>query len=766
MSSIKRRYFLQGAGAALAALGLSQFDLIRQGDRYGRVLAQPTARKLALLVGINAYPPGVSSLRGCVTDVEMQRELLVHRFGFNPADILEVTDQAATRQGILEAFEAHLIQQAQPGDVVVFHFSGHGSLVVDPDPIPLPRTDQYAGVEGYNGTMLPYDGRVNIQGNQVNDIMGKTLFLLMSALQTDQVTVMLDSCHSGGGTRGDLQFRAVESRVATGEAGPSEAELAVQAHWLERLEWSPEDLKARRSDGIAKGVALGSAQANQLAADASFGRGGQGQFFAGAFTYALTRYLWQQPGSLPLRRVFVDLARSTRDVARSSHVDQVPVYAVAPDSNHEQQPLYFLTPQTPAAEAGLLGTTDSGEVRFWLGGVSSQSLDAFESGAIFSLIDPQGNEVGQVEQLRREGLVGFGRMIGAGRSLPPSGALLRERVRGVPADLTLRLGLDPSLGADGEEVRSRLSAVPRVEPVVVNGQESPHFLMGRMTPTGLTLAQENGVTSVGAVGSLGLFTPSLIPIRDSFGATTESVAAAVDRLRPQFQLLLAGRILGAVLNSDTSNLNVAVSIQPVRGSSRAVGITNSRGSRGPDLTVQRLDSDPLSLRSGQEITIQVTNQENRDIYVGVLAIGSSGRITVLHPTDWDAPEAASLLAAGQYLTAPELSAPRDASRDYCANPSEDFHLCLTGAGYVEILTIASTTPLRDVLRGLQQIASSRGTRSGDPVGLGANEALSVVTDLLGEFDRNTRADVEVRSGVQAVDVNQMAALSTMIEIVD
>nr|WP_277882112.1 caspase family protein [Phormidium tenue] len=121
-----------------------------------------------MLVGVNHYPTGVTSLRGCLTDGRMQKELLVHRFGFDPANILTLENQAATRQNLLDAFESHLIDQAQPGDVVVFHFSGHGSLVRDPDPIASAN-----GASGYNGSLLPYDARLNLQGNQVNDIMGK-----------------------------------------------------------------------------------------------------------------------------------------------------------------------------------------------------------------------------------------------------------------------------------------------------------------------------------------------------------------------------------------------------------------------------------------------------------------------------------------------------------------------------------------------------------------------------------------------------------------
>ncbi|MBD2110323.1 MULTISPECIES: caspase family protein [Cyanophyceae] len=759
MSSFKRRRFLQVAGSALAAIGLSQMNVRQQGDRYARALAQPTPRKLALLVGVNQYPAGVTSLRGCLTDVRMQKELLVHRFGFDPANILTLENQAATRQNLLDAFETHLIDQAQPGDVVVFHFSGHGSLVRDPDPIAIAN-----GASGYNGSLLPHDARLNLQGNQVNDIMGKTLFLLMANLKTDQVTVMLDSCHSGGGTRGELIMRAVESQVALGDAAPSALELAEQDRWLTRLGWSHAQLKTERSKGIARGVALGSAQANQLAADASFGEG-VGQFYAGAFTYALTRYLWQQPGSLPLDRVFVDLSRSTRDVANSARIVQSPIYEVEPGRNFGQEPLFFSRPQSPAAEAVVVGTEASGEVKFWLGGVSSQSLSAFESGAIFSVVDSNGNEIGQVEQTRRVGLEGYGTLADGTRGQIAAGQLLRERVRGVPTDLTLRVGLDNSLGAELETARSQLATFNRIQPVAIDSGQSPHYLLGRMTEQGLAIAATEAVQNVGQLGSVGLFTPGLSAIRDSFGEPNEPIAAAIQRLNPTLKLLLAGQVLRSVLNSDTSHLNVDVVVQPVN-STVAVGRSASGRGGQSELIAQRLEGSGQTLRSGSEIVVTVTNGEFRSLYIAVLAIGSSGSMSVLHPTDWDAPESESLLEPGQQLDIPRQEAGRDPNRSYCSNPSEAFHLCLSSSGYAEILTLVSTSPLRDALRGLQQIAVANNTRSGDPIGLQNDNPVNVIETLLGDIDRSTRSSNSLRGDVRGVDTTQLAALSTLIQVVE
>ena len=119
---------MQRAGWTLAALGLIEAGWLRLGDRYYQALAQPGSRKLGLLIGINQYQKN-PALAGCLTDVELQRELLIHRFGFHPSDILTLTDEQASREQIETAFLKHLTEQAQPGDVVVFHFSGYGRRV-------------------------------------------------------------------------------------------------------------------------------------------------------------------------------------------------------------------------------------------------------------------------------------------------------------------------------------------------------------------------------------------------------------------------------------------------------------------------------------------------------------------------------------------------------------------------------------------------------------------------------------------------------------
>lgn len=405
MSRISRRQFFQFAGSTLTTIGLSQFNIQRLGDRYGKVLAQSTPRKLALLVGINKYSSS-KPLQGCVNDVELQRHLLIHRFGFNPKDIYTLTDEKATREGILQAFEEYLIKQTKPGDVVVYHYSGHGSRVRDPDPIIVSSSTDGSGL---NGTFVPVDGNLPAgypeQGGVVQDIMGHTLFLLMSAVQTENFTAVLDSCYSGGASR---KFR-VRSREGGSKVLISPQEKSYQEKWLSRLNLSREEFVKRYRAGVAKGVVLAATDPRQTAADAQFNG-----FFAGAFTYQLTQYLWQQTGT-PESAIAYVIPTVKKDF------DQTPGYEVKVGSGYEKQPIYFIKNQSLTANA-VITEVKGNQANLWLGGLDSEGMAALDTGTVFNIIDAKGNVSGKVTLRSRDGLIGIGTVEG----VVQPGVLLRK----------------------------------------------------------------------------------------------------------------------------------------------------------------------------------------------------------------------------------------------------------------------------------------------------------------------------------------------------
>ncbi|HEY9662450.1 MAG TPA: caspase family protein, partial [Allocoleopsis sp.] len=289
---LKRRAFLQRSALALAALGLSEAGFFAWSDRYQQVLAQPTRRKLALLVGINQYPDQVcdcsplkgAALTGCLTDVELQRELLIHRFGFQPSDILTLTDQEATRQAIESAFLFHLVEQAQSGDVVVFHFSGLGSQIHDE-----------AGTEVQN-SLVPVDGLLpTVENPVVNDVLEDTLALLLRSLATDQVTTILDTSQADLGRvlQGNLRIRSRPNALA---GQPHAEELALQERLISRTRLDRAKIRSQWQSGQVPGVLLTAARANQIATEAQWNG-----FSAGLFTYALTQQLWWTTPATTLR---------------------------------------------------------------------------------------------------------------------------------------------------------------------------------------------------------------------------------------------------------------------------------------------------------------------------------------------------------------------------------------------------------------------------------------------------------------------------------
>ena len=719
----------------LATPGLSQQDFLEQANLYRQLLSQNTSRKLALLIGINNYAPGIRSLNGCLTDLEMQRELLIHRFGFNPEDIREVKDLEATRKGILAAFEEHLIQQAKPGDVVVFHFSGHGGQVMDPTPI---------GNRRFNSTFVPYDHAIQ-QPNVVSDIMGRTLFLLMSAIRTEYLTVVLDCCHAGGGTRGNLVIRSARSTLAENFSASLE-ELEYQQRWLAELKLSPEEFPRRREQGIANGVALSAAKDDQFATDAPFG-----DFSAGAFSYLLTRYLWQQTRNDAVGKVFTNLALRTHDVAQSSKILQDPNLEVKPESNNDKQLFYFSEQVTLGAE-GVIRNLKDDQIEFWLGGVASQTLESFQSGSIFSLIDNQGQEIGLIEQQSRVGLIGYGKVVqNTSHNVVKPGVLLRERVRGIPTNLTLKVGLDASLGAEEAQAQTAIQTVRRIEVVPVTQQNVVDYLLGRVTEDDFHHLQQQRIPNPPPVGAIGLFTAGREFVPNSFGRAGESVEEAVQqRLRTRLKSLLAGRMLQMLVTGESSSLKVTTIIQSVDSTATA-NIVSSRG----NLEVQsRQFIQTVQFQAGTNIQVQVQNHENRNLYISVVLIDSSGDLIVLFPRDWDAPEDAALVPSGDRITVPK--------------PEDNFKFHLRGpAGILEVLVLASVKPVRNALRGLQNIARSRNVGRGSPLGLSEDEPVEVMENLLGDLDEMARASLDIISTeVQAVDTTQLAAISAMIEVVE
>ncbi|MGB0383671.1 MAG: caspase family protein [Ardenticatenaceae bacterium] len=154
----------------------------------------------ALLIGINEYAhPPIRRLEGSVNDVEAIEQLLMEHFAVPQGHIRTLTNAQATHEAIKRTFREHLIGHAkmweaaggsQPPPAFLFHYSGHGAQMPD---------STESEPDGYHETIVPYDSRTP----GVFDIPDWELRELLDELgsYSDNITVILDCCHSGSGIR-------------------------------------------------------------------------------------------------------------------------------------------------------------------------------------------------------------------------------------------------------------------------------------------------------------------------------------------------------------------------------------------------------------------------------------------------------------------------------------------------------------------------------------------------------------------------------------
>ncbi len=768
MNNLSRRQFFQVAGGALGAIGLNQLTLSHRANTYGRALAQATPRKVALLVGVNDYSR--SSLSGAINDVELQKHLLIHRFGFNPADVHTLQNEQASRRDILGAFNEYLYEPASTGDVVVFHFSGHGDRVRESE-LMREFTNRLARNcidtnDGkpicYNTAIAPYHYEEE-DTDTVQDIMGHTLLLMRAALakKTENVTFVLDCCYAGGGKRGNAVMRSLNDPIVAVAPSISDSEWETQQEWLSRLGWSFDNFAEAIASPTGQGYFVGAAKLDQLAADYSFNG-----FVAGAFTYLLTQHLWQATESLS--DTIHTIASSLTQLNEHS---QTPDYDPQPSSTRSasERPIYHIAPVSPPAEAIVLppsasvspgksmfksGMTEGGlskgeaitenRVRLWLGGLDPQRLEAFDQGAVFSLIDRQTGsllgEIQQVEGTRRE-LTTEGILVSNSRGLSTTdlaGQLLQERTRGIPDKVILKIALDNTLTPTEQQFATgELSRSPSYEISPITPGRAVHVMLGRYTEViDQFLASHQLASKAQSVGSIGLFSPAQLPIlAGSFGPVGESIEAAIARLKPRFVSLHIGRMLALMVNGQASQLNVSV-VADHRGSRSG---TTTRGGSPEDIIIPKQSEQGIEQVSvGNQISITVKNNESIALHFGLLAIDVTGEVLVLFPPTSDDPNIDLIESKG--FETKTLNA-------------------VEPVGIVELLVLASPQSLVGPLETLRDTAALRGAEV---------SAADVMSDLFGAMDTRrgaTGETTETIEGTRLLDVDDVAVLSVLFEIV-
>jgi predicted phosphodiesterase len=276
----------------------AQQETVADGNTTAMTNPPLLNRKLhALLIGVDCYLPNelpdggfYPSLGGCVRDINHVETFLTNRLGLSQDQIIKLTASNGktdkptesekdwpTYENMVKAFQ-EITRRANSGEQVYIHYSGHGGRSVTSFP-------QLKGDKGLDESLVPTDIG-NSEARYLRDVEMAHLLKEMSDKKL-VVTLVLDSCHSGGATRG-FSGGAVRGISSIDSTKRPSASLAGTPEELAAT-WLSVSANQSRSAKIGAGWApevsgvllLAACRADELANEAAF----EGSERNGALTY-------------------------------------------------------------------------------------------------------------------------------------------------------------------------------------------------------------------------------------------------------------------------------------------------------------------------------------------------------------------------------------------------------------------------------------------------------------------------------------------------
>ncbi|KAI0825525.1 hypothetical protein BC629DRAFT_5088 [Irpex lacteus] len=183
----------------------------------------------ALLVGIRNYPlQDWPPAAGAHSDLRNVFKYLTHDMNTPQEHILRLQDDAATREGIISTFKSHLIDNPKisRGDALLFYYSGHGSYVKAPTGWTIVKGVGDDRSDDMIEVILPYDENApnSHDGSPTCAIPDRTLAAFLDAAAAKHgrnITVILDCCSSGHGTRADTRLQLDGEDLISRDIDPS-----------------------------------------------------------------------------------------------------------------------------------------------------------------------------------------------------------------------------------------------------------------------------------------------------------------------------------------------------------------------------------------------------------------------------------------------------------------------------------------------------------------------------------------------------------------
>ena len=142
-------------------------------------------------------------------DVQDMIAMLRTHAGVSPENIIQRTEQAATRENVITAFD-ELDQKEDEDTIVIFYYSGHGGQTPDHDGDESDGRDEFIAM--YDTDRTP-DGFERV-------LTDDDLQALLALLESQHIIIIIDACYSGGMIGSAIQSLALGDLQRRGLAYP------------------------------------------------------------------------------------------------------------------------------------------------------------------------------------------------------------------------------------------------------------------------------------------------------------------------------------------------------------------------------------------------------------------------------------------------------------------------------------------------------------------------------------------------------------------
>ncbi|HEY8226485.1 MAG TPA: caspase family protein [Pyrinomonadaceae bacterium] len=578
--------------------------------------------KRALLVGIDKYNRGSKEPYfdwwdlNTSNDIAILKQELIRKFQFDEKDILVLdTKERTTHKAIVDAFRDFLIKPTTKGDVVFFHYSGHGQQIPD---------DNGDEIDGYDESLIPSDyvsqkdGSKNIRDDEIGVLLDE-----LKAKEPSNVTISLDSCFSGTATRGqtDLQTRGGPWR------GTPVAKTQSRGQ-----DNSPSGLLERGQQPPAGYVFLAAASQEQTAKEVY----NDDNKPMGLYTYALVKALDESGPNTTYR----DLFERLNDIMTRRRNDQNPqlegqLDKVLMEGTALPPQRYISVKVEPRRSGGDAVVLQAGK------------LQGMSEGSRFALYPAGTKDPQQGEKLADAVISTLSLTIA---TLTVEGKPDAEKLRTARAfetehrydDKLLKVitrGLDKLTGGPDAVAQIKSSELLATE---TPGSRDWNVLIRAATPEDVT----NGRVSAGFHGA----------VLERDDGSILATAAEGDTMGKAIKEALEGEIRWVTVKSlenTDPNLQIEMRLIPVNVELNDQGyVTKVLGDKSEGL--RRTSGNQVEMRVGDHVMIELKNSSSEDLYITVLNLRSDAKVGPGWPQQIpNVPAQDNKLKAGQVLRIPE-----------------------------------------------------------------------------------------------------------------